>query len=87
MTANETKLFPDYTKNIHYYSLRRTMNPRRDEMRRTENALEIWILEAKGVPVKRRYYCEICLDKTLVGRTSAKPRADICFWGEHFDYR
>uniref|UniRef100_A0A915A6L5 Ras GTPase-activating protein gap-2 n=1 Tax=Parascaris univalens TaxID=6257 RepID=A0A915A6L5_PARUN len=67
-------------------NLRRTMNPRRDEMRRTENALEIWILEAKGVPVKRRYYCEICLDKTLVGRTSAKPRADICFWGEHFDY-
>ncbi|VDK74997.1 unnamed protein product [Litomosoides sigmodontis] len=53
-------------------------------MYRTENSLEVWILEAKGVPFKRKYYCEICLDKTLYARTSAKPRGDICFWGEHF---
>ncbi|KAL3990743.1 GTPase-activator protein for Ras-like GTPase family protein [Acanthocheilonema viteae] len=65
-------------------SIRRTANPLRDRMYRTENSLEVWILEAKGIPVKRKYYCEICLDKTLYARTSAKPRGDICFWGEHF---
>uniref|UniRef100_A0A0N5A920 C2 domain-containing protein n=1 Tax=Syphacia muris TaxID=451379 RepID=A0A0N5A920_9BILA len=62
------------------------MNPHRDQMRRTENSLEMWILEAKSIPAKRKYYCEICLNKTLSARTSAKPRADICFWGEHFDF-
>ncbi|VDN50793.1 unnamed protein product [Dracunculus medinensis] len=55
-------------------------------MRRRENSLEIWILEAKGIPLKRKYYCEICLNKTLYARTSAKPRSEICFWGEHFEF-
>lgn len=63
------------------------MNPDRDSQRRTENSLQIWILEAKGVPTKRRYYCELCLDKTLYARTSAKPRGDICFWGEFYDFK
>lgn len=67
--------------NAHLCSIRRTA------MYRTENSLEIWILEAKGISVKRKYYCEICLDKTLYARTSAKPRGDICFWGEHFYFR
>lgn len=89
-------------------SLRRTMNPRRDAQRRVENALQLWVLEAKGVPAKRRYgsrattlrwsaisvkilnhlryYCELCLDKTLYARTSSKPLVDNVFWGEHFDF-
>ncbi|GMR32164.1 hypothetical protein PMAYCL1PPCAC_02359 [Pristionchus mayeri] len=67
-------------------NLRRTMNPLRDRQRRTENGLQLWILEAKGIPAKRRYFCELCLDKTLYARTSAKPRGDSCFWGEHFDF-
>ncbi|CEF64009.1 Probable Ras GTPase-activating protein [Strongyloides ratti] len=67
-------------------NLRRTMNPRRDQSRRTENALQIWILEAKGIPSKKNYFCEICLDKTLYARTSAKLKGDICFWGEYFDF-
>ncbi|KJH40817.1 C2 domain protein [Dictyocaulus viviparus] len=62
------------------------MNPRRDAQRRIENALQLWVLEAKGVPSKRRYYCELCLDKTLYARTSSKPLVDNVFWGEHFDF-
>uniref|UniRef100_A0A7E4WAN9 Ras-GAP domain-containing protein n=1 Tax=Panagrellus redivivus TaxID=6233 RepID=A0A7E4WAN9_PANRE len=67
-------------------SLRRVMNPQRDVTRRTEYSVQIWILEAKGIPAKRRYFCELCLDKTLYAKTSSKPRGDICFWGEHFAF-
>ena len=67
------------------FSMRRTINPRMDEERRIENALQIWILEAKGVPSKRRYYCELVLDNTLYARTSSKAQGDFCFFGEFFD--
>uniref|UniRef100_A0A915ECY1 Ras GTPase-activating protein n=1 Tax=Ditylenchus dipsaci TaxID=166011 RepID=A0A915ECY1_9BILA len=67
-------------------SIRQSMNPDRDLQRRTENCLSIWILEAKGVPPKRRYFCELCLDKSLYARTSAKPHTDICFWGEYYEF-
>lgn len=33
-----------------------------------------------------RYFCELCLDKTLFARTSSKQKAELCFWGEHFDF-
>lgn len=55
-------------------------------MRRTDNSLQLWVLEAKGVAVKKRYFCELCLDKTLYARTSAKLKAELCFWGEHFAF-
>ncbi|EGT57922.1 CBN-GAP-2 protein [Caenorhabditis brenneri] len=67
-------------------NLRKTMNPRRDLQRRTENSLLIWVLEAKGLPAKRKYYCEMTLDKTLYGRTSGKARTDNVFWGENFEF-
>lgn len=67
-------------------NLRLTMNPRRDYQRRTENSLLIWILEAKGLPAKRKYYCEMTLDKTLYGKSSTKARTDNVFWGENFEF-
>ncbi|XP_023222286.1 ras GTPase-activating protein nGAP-like [Centruroides sculpturatus] len=54
-------------------------------MRRTEKSLHIWILEVKGVAPKKKYFCELCLDKTLYARTSSKPKSDMCFWGERFE--
>ncbi|XP_050441674.1 ras GTPase-activating protein raskol-like isoform X3 [Adelges cooleyi] len=68
------------------YSLRKSVQPDQEHIRRTENALKIWILEAKGLVNKKRYFCELCLDKTLFARTSSKQKAELCFWGEHFDF-
>src|SRR5688572_20204184 len=70
-----------------YCSIRRGMNPNRDKERRTENNLCVWILEAKGISAKRRYYCELCINKTLYARTAAKAKADICFWGEFYEFK
>ncbi|XP_052126561.1 ras GTPase-activating protein raskol, partial [Frankliniella occidentalis] len=68
------------------YSLRRSVQPDQEHMRRTDNSLKIWVLEAKGVANKKRYFAELCLDKTLYARTSSKQKGDMCFWGEHFDF-
>lgn len=46
----------------------------------------MWIYEAKALPPKKRYFCEINLDKTLYGRTSVKLKTDLLFWGEYFDF-
>jgi RAS protein activator-like 2 len=59
----------------------------RDLKHRTEHAFQLWILEAKGIPAKQSYYCEICLDRQFYKRTSSKYRSDICFWGEYFEER
>ncbi|KAK7789430.1 hypothetical protein R5R35_004961 [Gryllus longicercus] len=68
------------------HSLRKSVQPDAEHVRRTDNSLKIWILEAKGVPNKKRYFCELCLDKTLYARTSSKQKGELCFWGEHFDF-
>jgi RAS protein activator-like 2 len=69
--------------------------------RRTVYDLSLWILEAKGVggggasPHKatgrasrrntHRFFCELCLDRTLYAKTSAKaPANGTCFWGEFY---
>lgn len=46
----------------------------------------MWIYEAKALPPKKKYFCEINLDKTLYGRTSVKLRTELLFWGEYFDF-
>lgn len=67
--------------------MRRAINPDMDRKRRTENSLQIWVLEAKGVPQKRRYFCELVLDSTLYAKTSTKTYAEHCFWGDFFDLK
>ncbi|KAL3177202.1 hypothetical protein MRX96_009893 [Rhipicephalus microplus] len=67
---------------LHWLArLRQAAQPQRDAIRRTENSLRLWVLEAKGLAPKKRYFCELRLDGTLYARTSAKLKSQLCFWG------
>ncbi|KAK4469444.1 hypothetical protein MN116_006996 [Schistosoma mekongi] len=66
-------------------SLRRTAKPNLENEYHLENSLKLSILEARNIPPKRRYYCDICLDRTLYARTTSKTSASGIFWAEDFD--
>ncbi|KAF6778788.1 hypothetical protein AHF37_01721 [Paragonimus kellicotti] len=66
-------------------TLRRTAKPNLQNERHRENSLRLSILEARNLPTKRRYYCDICLDRTLYARTTSKTATDGIFWAEDFD--
>ncbi|XP_037917634.1 ras GTPase-activating protein raskol isoform X4 [Hermetia illucens] len=73
-------------RDLWIYSLRKSIAPNAEHTRRTDNSLKMWIYEAKNLPAKKKYFCEINLDKTLYGRTSVKLQTDLLFWGEYFDF-
>ncbi|XP_055592546.1 ras GTPase-activating protein raskol [Uranotaenia lowii] len=73
-------------RDLWIYSLRKSIAPNAENSRRTDNSLKMWVYEAKALPPKKKYFCEIYLDKTLYGRTSVKLRTELLFWGEYFDF-
>ncbi|XP_017479294.1 PREDICTED: probable Ras GTPase-activating protein, partial [Rhagoletis zephyria] len=73
-------------RDLWIYSLRKSISPNADHTRHTDNSLKMWIYEAKNLPPKKKYFCELHLDKALYGRTSVKLQTDLLFWGEYFDF-
>ncbi|XP_045114208.1 uncharacterized protein LOC123506307 isoform X2 [Portunus trituberculatus] len=63
----------------------RSRHQNQDEMRRTENTLKIWIMEAKEIPSKKKYFCHLIVDLQPSHRTCSKPMTNMCFWGEYFE--
>ena len=55
---------------------------------REASSLRMHVLEMKGAPSKQkqRIYCQILVNGIELGQTTAKPKLDILFWGELFNF-
>ena len=65
-------------------SLTECHSPNRNHVRRVDSHLSLWVLEARNLQPKKRYYCEVSLNSVLYARTCCKMMNDILFWGEPF---
>ncbi|KAG2470930.1 ras GTPase-activating protein nGAP isoform X1 [Polypterus senegalus] len=67
-------------------NLRRSSQPNKDNCQRTENVLSFWVNEAKDLPPKKKYFCELHLNGSLYARTISKTSTSgNLFWGELFE--
>ncbi|XP_029649239.1 ras GTPase-activating protein nGAP isoform X5 [Octopus sinensis] len=95
---NECFSIPTQTGNMYYScknkeeqrswvdSLRKGIQPNINKERRVDNSLKLWIWEAKNIPPKKRYFCEIFLDSSMHAKTSCKAQSEMLFWGEFFEF-
>lgn len=87
LTPNEMKYISCYSEeeySLWLNSLVGAVKCNRDHKVRLDTSLSVWIIEAKGVPLRKKYFCELLLDKVLFGRTSVKYKNEMLFWGEKF---
>jgi len=70
--------------NVWLASITNILQSNQDTRVRLNTSLSIWVIEAKGVPARKQYYCEVLLDKVLFSRTSIKYKHELLFWGEQF---
>lgn len=69
------RLETDYCAND--FSLRRTVQPDQEHKRRADNSLQFWILEAKGIPNKKRYAIIFIFYTVNIVRVFDKNMLDI----------
>ncbi|XP_053153852.1 RAS protein activator like-3 [Hemicordylus capensis] len=69
--------------------LRRTAQPSKDNSEWMERTLSLWVYEARDLPPRKHYLCELRLDGALYARTTTKhvSSTGTIFWGEHFDLK
>ena len=62
--------FHHYIHDHHFIiiSLRRTLSPATEDRRRMENSLKMCVFEVKGLPDKKKYFCEIHVDDKIYAR-------------------
>ncbi|KAK4473848.1 hypothetical protein MN116_003180 [Schistosoma mekongi] len=82
-SQNEKQI--NHSINIGSIVLRRRAKPELENEQHRDVSLRISIQEVKNLSAKGRYFCEICLDRTLYARTTSKLSDGTVFWGEQFD--
>ncbi|CAH8454019.1 unnamed protein product [Dicrocoelium dendriticum] len=66
-------------------TMRKKAKPELENVRYRDISLRISVQEVKNLPFKGRYFCELCLDRTLYARTTSKQSNGTVFWGEKFE--
>ncbi|KAA3682496.1 uncharacterized protein DEA37_0010111 [Paragonimus westermani] len=66
-------------------TLRKRAKPELENDRYRDVSLRLSVQEVKNLATKRKYFCEVCLDRTLYARTTSKQSDGTVFWGEKFE--